>query len=181
MFQTKRSGWCQAIRCASLFALVIVVVLGRDARAELVAPTKGRALVDAIGIDNIMNFPMHQQMLLFMRPLQQANKDRQQEVFEIFDKIVIPQAMLAFTAAPVKDHVAKYYDQNFSESELEELIAFFATPVGKKFAIRGSSLIDGLPQLAARLLTTITVQGALRLGLDEVTKRGLVIPKVPAP
>ena len=89
--------------------------------------------------------------------------------------------VLAFTAAPVKDHVAKYYDQNFSESELEELIAFFAKPVGKKFASKGSSLSDGLPLLAARLLTTVAVQGTLRLGLHEVTKRGRVIPKVPAP
>jgi hypothetical protein len=170
-----------AICLAGLFALAIAAVPSRRAEAQPVSPKQGAALVDAIGIDNIMSVPMHQQMLVFMRPLQEANKARQQEVFEIFDKIVMPQAVLAFTAAPVKDQIAKYYDQNFSESELQELIAFFSTPVGKKFAKKSSSLSDGLPQLAVRLLGTVTVQGALNGGLKEIEKRGMVIPKPPTP
>jgi len=124
---------------------------------------------------------MHQQMLVFMRPLQEANKARQQEVFEVFDKIVMPQAMLAFTANPVKDQIAKYYDQNFSASELQQLIIFFSTPLGKKFASKSSLMADGLPQLAVRLLGTVTVQGALRAGVDELQKRGMVLPTPPTP
>jgi hypothetical protein len=170
-----------AIRLVGLFALVIAAVLSRSADAQSVAPTQGRVLVDAIGIDNIMSFPMHQQMLVFMRPLQEANKDRRQEVFEIFDKMIMPQAMLAFTADPVRDQIAKYYDQNFSVSELQELTSFFSTPAGKKFASKSSLLSDGLPQLAVRLLTTVTVQGALHLGMEEIQKRGMVIPKPPTP
>jgi hypothetical protein len=152
-----------------------------SAYAQSPAPSQGRVLVDAIGIENIMTFPMHQQMLVFMRPLQEANKARQQEVFEVFDKIVMPQAMLAFTANPVKDQIAKYYEQNFSASELQELVVFFSAPLGKKFAIKSSLMADGLPQLAVRLLGTVTVQGALRAGVDELQKRGMVIPKPPTP
>jgi hypothetical protein len=174
-------GGPAAICFAGLFAFIVAAVPSRSAAAQPVAPTQGRLLVDAIGTDNIMSFPMHQQMLVFMRPLQEANKARQQEVFEIFDKIVMPQAMLAFTAAPVKDQIAKYYEQNFSQSELQELTAFFSTPVGKKFASKSSSLSDGLPQLAVRLLATATVQGGLSGGMKEIEKRGMVIPKPPTP
>jgi|SRR5215467_11113017 len=170
-----------AIHLVGLFALMIAAALGRSADAQSVAPTQGRVLVDAIGIDNIMSFPMHRQMLVFMRPLQEVNKARQQEVFEIFDKIIMPQAMLAFTADPVRDQIAKYYDQNFSASELQELISFFSTPAGKKFASKSSLLSDGLSQLAVRLLTTATIQGALRLGIEEMQKRGMVLPKPPTP
>jgi hypothetical protein len=81
----------------------------------------------------------------------------------------------------VKDQVAKYYNQNFSASELQEFIVFFSAPLGKKFAIKNSAMADGLPQLAVRLLGTVTVQGALRAGVDELQKRGMVIPKRPTP
>jgi hypothetical protein len=171
----------RAIRFVGLFTLLIAALPSGSAKAQSVAPTKGLVLVDTIGIDNIMSYPMHRQMLVFMRPLQEANKARQQEVFEIFDKIVMPQTMLVFTATPVKDQIAKYYDQNFSVSELQELISFFSTPTGRKFASKSSLLNDGLSQLAARLLVTVTVQGALHRGMDEIEKRGMVIPKPPTP
>jgi hypothetical protein len=182
MAPRERSWICRpaVIRLLSLFALTAAVLIG-SAGAQSPTPSRGRVLVDAIGIENIMTFPMHQQMLVFMRPLQEANKGRQQEVFEVFDKIVMPQAISVFTADLVKDQIAKYYDQNFSASELQELITFFSAPVGKKFAIKNSSMADGLPQLAVRLLGTVTVQGALRAGVDELQKRGMVIPNRPSP
>ena len=165
------------IRLLGLFVLAVAAALSWSADAQSPAPSPGRALVGAIGVENIMTFPMHQQMLVFMRPLQEANKDRQQEVFEVFDKIVMPQAMLAFTANPVKDQIAKYYEQNFSPPELQELVTFFSTPVGKKFAGKSSALADGLPHLAIRVLGSVTVQGALYAGVDELQKRGMTIPK----
>ena len=61
-----------------LFVLAVAAAFSRSADAQSPAPSPGRALVDAIGIENIMTFPMHQQMLVFMRPLHEANKDRQQ-------------------------------------------------------------------------------------------------------
>jgi len=169
------------MRRMGLLFLTIVAVLNTSANGQSVAPPPGRALVDAIGIENIMASPMHQQMLAFMKPLQEANKERQQEVFEIFDKIIMPQAMLIVAGDAVKNEIGKYYDQNFSVSELQELIAFFSTPVGKKFASKSSMLADGLPKLAVRLLGTATVQGALRLGMKEIEKRGMIIPKSPSP
>jgi hypothetical protein len=177
----SRISRLRAIRFAGLFALLIAALPSRSAEAQSVAPTQGRVLVDTIGIDNVMSYSLHQQMLVFMRPLQEANKARQQEVFEIFDRIIMPQAMLAFSANPVKDQIAKYYDQNFSASELQELISFFSTPAGKRFAGKSSLLNDGLSQLAVRLLVTVTVQGALHRGMEEIEKRGMVIPKPPTP
>ena len=94
-----------------MFSLALAGVVSSGANAQQRTP--GQALVEAIGVDSIMSFPMHRQMLVFMRPLQEANKSRQQEVFEIFDKIVMPQVLLAFTAGPVKEQIAKYYDQIF--------------------------------------------------------------------
>lgn len=164
----------------ALCALALAPGLGGSADGQTAAP-RGRALVDAIGIENIMTSPMHQQMLVFMRPLQAANKGREQEVFEIFDKIIMPQAIAVFTAEVIKDEIGKYYDQNFSASELQDLIGFFSTPIGKKFASKSSFLSDGLPPVAVRLLGTTTVQGALRIGVEEMQKRGLLVPGPPAP
>jgi hypothetical protein len=165
----------------SLFAVTIAASLNTSANSQSATSPRGRALVDAIGIEHIMTPPMHQQMLVFMRPLQEANKARQKEVFEIFDSIIMPQVMLVFTAEPVKNEIGKYYDQNFSASELQALISFFSTPVGKKFASKSSVLADGLAPLAVRLLGTVTVQGALRRGLSEIEKRGMIIPRPTAP
>jgi hypothetical protein len=165
---------------AALCVLVCVAGLDGSADSQTAAP-RGRALVDAIGIENIMTSPMHQQMLVFMRPLQAANKGHEQEVFEIFDKIIMPQATPVFTAEVIKDEIGKYYDMNFSATELQELIGFFSSPVGKKFAVKSSFLADGLPAIAVRLLGTITVQGALHLGIEEMQKRGLVLPGPVAP
>ncbi len=89
--------------------------------------------------------------------------------------------MLAYTSNPVKRRDRQYYDQNFTTSELHELIAFFSTPTGKKFASKSSDLADGLSQLAGKLLVTLTVQGAVHLGVDEIQKRGMVIPKPTVP
>jgi hypothetical protein len=173
-------------RLAAMVLLVLMFVmtgttLSETAGAQSATPVQGRALVDAIGIENIMTFPAHQRMIVFLRPLQEANKARQQEVFEIFDKVIMPQAMLAFTADPVKNQIAAYYAQNFSVSELQELTTFFSTPLGKKLAVKSSLLSDGLAQLAVRLLATTTVQGALQGGLAEMEKRGMTIPKPPNP
>jgi hypothetical protein len=169
-----------AIRFLVLLAFMSAA-LSRNGDAQSTAPAPGRMLVDTIGIENIMSFPMHQQMLVFMRPLQEENRSRQQEVFDIFDQIVMPQAMLVFTADPVKEQIARYYDQNFSASEIRELITFFSTPVGKKFASKSSAMNDGLAPFAVRLLGTVTVQGAVRRGVEEVQKRGMSVPKPPAP
>src|SRR5262245_29963777 len=170
-------GRSAVIRLIGLFVSMIAGCLNTSAEPQAGAPARGRALVDAIGIEHIMASPMHQQMLPFMRPLQEANRERQQEVFEIFNTIVMPQAMLVFAAEPVKNEIGKYYDQNFSPSELQELINFFSTPAGKKFASKSSALADGLHTLAVRLFGTVTVQGALRRGVDEIEKRGMIIPK----
>jgi hypothetical protein len=173
-------GRSAVIRLIGLLVSMIVVCSNTNAEPQSGAPAQGRALVDAIGIEHIMTSPMHQQMLTFMRPLQEANGARQQEVFEIFNTIIMPQAMLVFAAEPVKNEIGKYYDQNFSASELQELISFFSTPVGKKFASKNSALADGLQTLAVRLFGTVTVQGALRRGVGEIEKRGMIIPKPPA-
>jgi hypothetical protein len=178
--RTYRCGRLAAIRLLGLVVLAIAGFPSGGADAQSIARTPGRELVDAIGIENIMRSPIHQQLLVFMRPLQEANKDRQREVFEIFDQTVVPQALAVFTANPVKDEIGKYYDQNFSAAELQDLIKFFSTPLGKKFADRSSFLSDGLPRVAVRLMATVTVQGALRLGMEEIQRRGMVIPKSPA-
>lgn len=165
---------------AALCVLVCAACSGGSADSQTAVPP-GRALVDAIGIENIMTSPMHQQMLVFMRPLQTANKGHEQEVFEIFDNIIMPQATPVFTAEVIKDEIGKYYDQNFSATELQDLIGFFSSPVGRKFAAKSSFMADGLPRLAVRLLGTVTVQGALHLGIEEMQKRGLVLPEPAAP
>ncbi|HEU5274567.1 MAG TPA: DUF2059 domain-containing protein [Xanthobacteraceae bacterium] len=161
--------------------IVLTIAISGAARTQSAAQTPGRELVDQIGIENIMTFPMHRSMLTFMRPLQAVNKSREQEVFEVFDKMVMPQAMLVFTAEPVKNMIAKYYDDNFSILELKELNSFFSTPTGKKFASKGSLLNDGLATLTVRLFATATVQHALRVGVEEIQKRGMVIPKPQTP
>ncbi len=173
-------GGLAANQLLNVLALVILVTLAIKADAQSVSPpniSQGRALLDAIGIENIMTPPMHQQMLQFMRPLQEANKARQQEVFEIFDKVVMPQALLAYTSGPIKDEIAKFYAQNFSVAEMEELTAFFSTPLGKKYASKSSFLSDGIPRMSVLLLGSTTVQGALRGGLAVIEQRGMVIPK----
>jgi hypothetical protein len=165
-------------------AFGILVALAIKADAQSVSPpniSQGRGLVDAIGIENIMTPPMHQQMLPFMRRLQEANKDRQQEIFDIFDTMVMPQAQLAYTSTPIKDEIAKFYAQNFSAAEMEELTAFFSTPLGKKYASKSSFLNDGLPRISVLIMGSTTVQGALRGGVAVIEKRGMVIPKPVSP
>jgi hypothetical protein len=167
--------------CAS--AVILMALLPISAWAQTSAPkpsAEAQALVDAIGIENLMTAPMHQQMLVFMRPLQEANKARQQEVFEIFEKLVMPQASLAFTSAPAKDKVAEFYSKLLTASEMKEVAAFFSTPVGKKFAKQNSAVADALPLLAAALLPSVTVQGALHAGVAEIEKRGMTVPGPPA-
>jgi len=165
-------------------AFGILVALAIKAAAQSVSPpniSQGRGLVDAIGIENIMTPPMHQQMLPFMRRLHEANKDRQQEIFDIFDTMVMPQAQLAYTSTPIKDEIAKFYAQNFSAAEMEELTAFFSTPLGKKYASKSSFLNDGLPRISVLIMGSTTVQSALRGGVAVIEKRGMVIPKPVSP
>jgi hypothetical protein len=40
------------------------------------------------------------------------------------------------------DQIARLYAQRFSEAEMKEVIAFYKTPVGKKFVTEEPSLID---------------------------------------
>ena len=177
-------GGLPANQLLHVLAFVILVTLAIKADAQSVSPpniSQGRALVDAIGIENIMTPPMHQQMLPFMRPLQEANKAREQEVFYIFDTMVMPQALLAYTSTPIKDEIAKFYAQNFSSAEMEELTAFFSTPLGKKYASKSSFLNDGLPRMSVLIMGSMTVQGALRGGVAVLEKRGMVIPKPASP
>ena len=170
-----------AIHLLGLVAFAAAACASGNADAQSPPRTPGRELVDTIGIENIVTSSLRQQTLMVLRRLQEANKGREQEVLEIFDKVVMPQAMYVFTADPMKDELGKYFDQSFSVSELQDLIKFFSTPAGRKFAERSSFLGDRLSQLAERLMVTATVQGASRLGFEEMEKRGLVIPRLPAP
>jgi hypothetical protein len=174
MMTPSRSRALRVAACCMLF-LAFAGQTGAQAPSDAnLAAAKD--LVDAIGIENIMTTHAHGQMKTFMVPLQQANRGREKEVFEVFRAVVMPYALQAYTAEPVRDEIAKFYAQRFSASEMKDMIAFFSTPAGRKFASSNTDLNDGLPLLAVRLTGTMTVNIALKAGLDEIQKRGMTIP-----
>ncbi len=102
-------------------------------------------VVQAIGIGHVANAALAGLRIVLVQSLAQRNKMPEDQVGAIVDQVLMPDLQArqpAFIAS-----VADSYGRAFTPEELQQILAFYQTPVGQK--------LEGLtPALTQQMVTT---------------------------
>ncbi len=96
-----------------------------------------------------------------------------QEVETVFREVVLPE--LKGIAPAIMEMSAVAYAQRFTVSELNELTAFYDTPIGQKLLRETPELMSGIMQ-AAGSIAEQALLGALEKNRDALRRRGIEVP-----
>ena len=80
-------------------------------------------------------------------------------------------AKLRTELAPRRNEIARLYAQKFSEAEIKDILAFYKSPVGKKFATEEPAVIDQGLQRAEAWSHKINEEVTKRFS-EEMKKKG---------
>lgn len=105
--------------------------------------------------------------------LEQANPDQGALVRKIMDELVLPELRKSIPEAV--DEAAAIYARTFTQAELNEVIAFYQTPVGQKFIERQSALMIELGQ-AGQAWGQRTAIKVLRDLAPKLKEQGIDVP-----
>lgn len=96
-----------------------------------------------------------------------------QEVDIVFREVVLPE--LKGIGPAIMEMSAGAYAQRFTVSELNELTAFYDTPIGQKLLRETPELMTGIMQ-AAGSIAEQALLGALEKNRDALRQRGIQVP-----
>lgn len=161
-----------------LFILLLCVGLSPAARAQQNIDPKtadaARAMVAKTGA-----IAQYERMLDLMigqviDVAQRANpRVAPQEVETVFREVMLPE--LKGIAPAIMEMSASAYAQRFTVSELNELSAFYDTPIGRKLLRETPELMSGIMQ-AAGSIAEQALLGALEKNRDALRRRGIQVP-----
>jgi uncharacterized protein len=161
-----------------LFTLLVIVggLWSLPAEAQEVSPESlaaSRELMALTQSDRILD-----QFLVMFTPqvsalIEKANPEKGPLVRKIMEELMLPEMRKQIPEAI--DDVAKVYTRHFSLEELNELIAFYKTPIGQKFVDRQSVLMIDLSQAGQEWGQRATLK-ALRNLAPKLKEQGIEVP-----
>lgn len=117
-----------------------------------------------------------------MKQLGQTGADR--EALVAFQKKMIDEMMGAMTGAEMKDDVAKAYSEVFTKSELQDLAAFYSSPIGQTFSDKTPALQQKMNEvMVPRMMSAMpkVQKMAQDFAMEQRAKRNAAKEGAPAP
>ena len=158
-------------------AAVLCLTVATAARAD-VDPnglTKARELMEASGIEESFRqvFPIIVRQLGDL--LQQANPDRGNDVSEIMETKMTPKVL--DRSGELIELVAHVYAEHFTTAELEQLIEFYESPIGRKLVGEQTEVTKETMAIGRRWGMAVGAD-VMRELAPEFEKRGLKMPNI---
>lgn len=161
---------------AALVAGVVLAPLARadDAPATLTADQMQLAqqVVQAIGIQQVADAAMGGLRIVLVQSLAANSKQPEEKVEPIVDAVLMPDVKASepqFVAS-----VATIYGHAFTVPEMQQILAFYQTPVGQKLQSVTPGLTQQMVQAGHAWIAQIGEQ-VLRLDAAKLTAQGLKI------
>ncbi len=164
----------KTLRCAARAATVAaaLVAFGLPAYAQPkpspAAMATAQQLIQITGATSLFNplIPgvVEQAKLLFL----QQNPDLAKDLNEVAAKL---RAEYAPRQIELTKHVASLYAQSFTEAELKQLLAFYQSPVGKKFLMQQPRIVDSTMKYAQGWANNLSDKVIVKMRA-EMKKRG---------
>ena len=161
-----------------LLALMVIVggLWSLRAEAQEVSPealAASRELMTLTQSDRMLD-----QFLVMFTPqvsalIEKANPEKGPLVRKIMDEMMLPEMRKQIPEAI--DEVAKVYSRHFSLEELNELIAFYKSPIGRKFVEQQSPLMADLSRVDQEWGQRATLK-ALRNLAPKLKEQGIDVP-----
>jgi hypothetical protein len=161
-----------------IFVCVACLALPTAARAEEPDPAavaKAKEVMAAAHSDRMAD----QVITMMEKPLSQliesANPGRAKEVTDLLHDRFIPamrERLPEFT-----DLAARVYAKHFTVADLEQLIAFYNSPIGKKLLAEQGAMLAEMGQLGQAWGRNVATEVMRKLA-PEFQKRGLAMPNI---
>jgi hypothetical protein len=166
-------------RLRLLSALLLMLSLFADpaARAQDANEAKrlelGQQLIDLAGAKNSIAQMLDQIAPGLTQLVQQANPGKEKEVAEVMNQFIVPKMKENLPEA--LRECAVVYANHFSEEELQQLIAFYQSPLGRKLVQEQPAMSQELARFGTTWAQNAALQ-AIREYANEFKKRGLDTP-----
>ena len=133
----------------------------------------GAKLIDLAGTKDRMAQMLDQIMPGLIKLVQQANPGKEKEVSEVMTQYIVPKMKQNLPEALREGAVV--YANHFSEDELNQLIAFYQSPIGRKLVQEQPAIAQEMGRFGAAWAQKTALE-AIREYADEFKKRGLDTP-----
>ena len=160
-------------------ALVVSVVLAPVARADTAPPALttdqmqlAMQVVQAIGIQQVADSAAAGLKLVLVQSLAANSKMPPEKVEPIVDQALMPD--IRASEPQFVTTVATLYGQAFTAPELQQILAFYQTPVGQKLQQVTPGLTQQMVQAGHAWIAQIGEQ-VLKLDADKLTAQGLKV------
>ena len=165
---------------AMRLVLVLLLLLGIPSAAnaaDTVDPAvlaKARALALASTPAEQRVKMLSQLTMQFSRYLGSANPGRELEVDDLVQAYFVP--LINARYGEIVDVGAREYAKDFTPAELDQLLAFYQSPLGKKL-VASQGKLDPVISKQGPVIAQSIVNEAMQKMAPEMKKRGLVLPQ----
>ncbi len=167
--------------CSGFLGLLALALMPEAADAQGSGPgsrarpsAAATALVQSIGIENLLDVPAQQVVARVAFPIFMQNPDRQKDIVTTLDETTLKMVRGFYGA--LNDEVALLYDQAFTPDEIAELTRFYQSPLGQKAARNLTPIAAHLNHLADMIFATREGQAAFGAGVNALQQQGIKMP-----
>ena len=164
-------------RLLAALLLMLGLFAGSAAQAQDADTAKrlelGQQLIDLAGAKDGIAQMLDQIAPGLIQLVQQANPGKEKEVAEVMTQYIVPKMKENLPEA--LRQCAVVYANHFTEDELNQLIAFYQSPIGRKLVQEQPGMSRELARFGTAWAQKAALQ-AIREYADEFKKRGLDTP-----
>jgi len=176
-----KSGVLEVERDGKVSRLTLVA----DAAVKNAPPVTRATIEDATAVLNAMNFEQmmdktmegakRQQIAMVDKMMgQMTGPGTDREAVAEFQKKVMNEMMSAISGADIKNDMARVYSDVFTKEELQQLGAFYASPLGQTFSDKQPVLAEKMNEvIMPRMMAAVpkVQQMAKEFGMQQKAKR----------
>jgi hypothetical protein len=160
----------------TIAALLLGIGIALPAAAQNITPeslASARELMTLSRSDKFLDQAITTMMPQIAQLLEKANPEKGAVIRSILEEYVLPEMRSSIPDAV--DDIAEVYARNFTQDELNEVIAFYKTPVGQKFLDRMPGIMNELNAIGQAWGQRIAIK-ALRDLAPKFKERGIDVP-----
>jgi hypothetical protein len=165
---------CLSLGAALLFATSVTLPARADQPVDPQTLAVAKKILDVTHASAMGDQVMAQMMKIFTTSLTQTNPGKGQDVSDILNAVLLP----AFhdSIPGLLDEAAKTYARHFTTTELNQLLAFYQTPIGQKFIAEMPGIAHDQMVVGQAFAQKIIVDIRPKL-LDAIKQKGLQPPQ----
>jgi hypothetical protein len=164
------------------FAVPLLVAGDSLAQSQLPPPSPdATALVRTIDPVRIMTNQFRITMIRMVSAVQRENPGKEDEIAAKLPKSIFAALQGLHAYDVIAPTIAQAYARHFSDAEMQQLNAFFETPLGQKLVEKQDEIDNDLLRLAFAVMGTREGQASISAALQQLEREGYKLPVAPPP